>query len=739
MRNLNRRYRRNIRHSLSFYLCASLLTALSVLFVVVMYTSMDAIDTTYSSIMNDGNIEDAEFMTFLPIPDAEQGDLANTFNVEIEKISYVEQEEDDYDLRIFRQSEKINRVQIMDGTAISSPGEILLNPDFAAAHELEPGDSLTIDGEHYLVAGTAVRPDYIYAQKNPSDFYVDDKGFGQVTMKAEDFDHLEGAQSYYAVVFHEDNSIAFRKEVNESYTTLRYLSSEANNRISVSRDIGKQYNIMLAALLPVVFGMNTLIVAVVLGRKIKREQRQIGTLLSFGYRTAEIGSHYMWYAIIPGITGSIVGIILSLWLRSPLVSMVATDYESVHYLVRPHVPSLVLCLITPTVLYVLTTFAGVWRLIRRNITVLLAGSSAEARKRGHLLSASRMSFRKKFTLRSLVSHKSRTTVVILGLFFSSFLCSIGFVFADSWRGIITEGMDQAGTYEYQYFMNTLSADAKGGEKVLTASFESGEDHAVLTVSGLVENPAYYRLETNSGAPVDYGKFYMTTNAAELFGINAGDSFAFVNPVTTDSHTVVIEGLILDNTQCAVYTSRSQAEELLGLPEGSYNLILSDKALDLDKDLILQEFSKEDIRKQLEFGVEILMSMIYLIIAAGVILCVVTVYLTVNMLVEENRANISMLKVLGYKTREINRILLNTHHLLVPFCIAGGIAACLAMSALIFRSFIDVFNLYIETSVTLSSILIIAVIQVAGYGLALAFLKRKAYRVDMVESLKDTRE
>lgn len=447
----------------------------------------------------------------------------------------------------------------------------------------------------------------------------------------------------------------------------------------------------------------------------------------------------MWYAIIPGILGSVIGILLSLFLGSSLVTLVATDYESVNYLVRPHTPSIFLCLIMPATLYVLTAFAAVWRLIRKNITILLAGSSSEAKKRGRVLSASRMSFRKKFTLRSLLSHKSRTTVVILGLFFSSFLCSIGFVFADSWKSIISEGMDQGGTYEYQYFMNTLAADAKGGEEVLTASFESGGDHSVFTVSGLVENPAYYRLETKSGAPVDYGKFYMTTNAAELFGIRAGDSFSFINPVTTDSHTVAIEDLILDNTQCAVYTSRSQAEELLGLPEGSYNLILSDKALGLDKDLVLQEFSKEDIRKQLEFGVEILMSMIYLIIAAGVILCVVTVYLTVNMLVEENRANISMLKVLGYKTKEINRILLNTHHILVPFCIAAGIIACLAMSSLIFRSFIDVFNLYIETSVTLPSILIIAVIQVAGYGLALAFLKRKAYRVDMVESLKDTRE
>lgn len=739
MRNLDKRYRRNIRHSLSFYLCASLLTAFSVMVVIVLSTSIDALDTTISSIMRDGNVEDAEFTTVLPISESEQKALEDTYDVELEPISFVDRKEGDFDVRIFLQSMKLNRVQIVDGKEISSPGEILLNPDFATAHGVVPGDVITIAGVDYKVSGTAVRPDYIYAQKSPSDFYVDDYGFGQVTMQSDSFELLPDAQTYYAVAYHKDNSIDFRKEVNRTFITLGYLSAEANNRISVSQDSGKEYDQMIVLLLPVIFGMNSLIVAVVLGRKIRREQRQIGTLLSFGYRAGEITLHYIWYAIIPGIIGSISGVILSVLFSSPLTDLIATDFDSIHYIVRINWPSVLLCLFGPTSLYVLTTIIGVRRHLRKNITTLLAGSSAEAKKRGHILAGSKMSFRSKLKLRSLISHKSRTAVVVLGLFISSFLCSIGFIFADSWKNVITEGLDMAGSYEYQYFMNTLSAEAHGGEKVLSAAFESGDEHSVFTLSGLTEDPEYFRLQTTSGAPIEYGKYYMTTNAAELFGIEAGDTFSFVNPVTADDHSVVIRDIIRDNTQCTVYTSLGEAEALLGLPEGSYNLLLSDKELDLDQRQILEKRSKEDIKEQLSFGVEILMRMVYVIIAAGVGLCIVTVYLTVNMLIEENRTNISMLKVLGYKTKEINRMLLNTHHILVPVCTAAGILACLGMTAIIFRAFIDVFNLYVEPSVSIASILIIAAIQVGGYVLALTLLKRKAYRVDMVESLKDTRE
>ena len=739
MKNLNKRYRRNIRHSLSFYICASLLTTISVLFVITMYTSVEAIDTTFSKIMKDGHVEDAEFSTLMPIPEEDQRALESEYDLDLEKIRYADIEEDGYHLRVFPMTEKLNRVQIVSGSAITSPDEILLNPDFARTHGVVPGDMFTVNGIEYTVSGTAVRPDYLYAQKNPSDFYVDDSGFGQVTMSQEAFLVFQNVQSFYAVDFHGDNSIEFRKDINKTYTTLRYLPGDGNNRIDVCRDLGKEYGLMLAALLPVVFGMNTLIVAVVLGRKIRREQRQIGTLLAFGYRTSEITAHYMWYAMIPGIVGSVAGALASVLFSRPLIALVATDFETVNFIVRPHWPSLLLCLLVPTLSYIITTVIGVRRLVRKSITVLLAGTSAEAKKRGRILSASRISFRQKFRIRSLLSHKSRTIVVILGLFFSSFLCSIGFVFADSWKNIITDGLDAAGTYEYRYYLNTLATGPSDGEKVLTASFEAGEKDSLFTLEGLVEDPEYLTLRTKSGDAVEYGKYYMTTNAAELFGIKAGDSFTFINLVTADSYTIQIHDIILDNTQCTVYTSLNEAADLLSLPEGSYNLLLSDTELDLNKSLVLEERTKDEIKEQLEFGVELLMSMIYLIIAAGVILCVVTVYLTVNMLIEENRANISMLKVLGYKMKEINRMLLNTNHILVPVCLAAGIVTCLGMTAVIFRSFVDVFNLYIEPSVTVLSICIIGAIQVAGYFFSLTLLKRKAHRVDMVESLKDNRE
>jgi putative ABC transport system permease protein len=69
----------------------------------------------------------------------------------------------------------------------------------------------------------------------------------------------------------------------------------------------------------------------------------------------------------------------------------------------------------------------------------------------------------------------------------------------------------------------------------------------------------------------------------------------------------------------------------------------------------------------------------------------------------------------------------------------SILACLKLCTELFKSFIDVLNIYIKPVITIPSILICLFVLVASYFLSLQLLKRKAYRVDMVESLKDNRD
>lgn len=328
----------------------------------------------------------------------------------------------------------------------------------------------------------------------------------------------------------------------------------------------------------------------------------------------------------------------------------------------------------------------------------------------------------------------------MGMFVGSFLCAFGLIMLDSCKYLIADGLDAAGSYEYQYYLNSIETEElKAGEPMLSVNFEVEGQASLFTLSGLVKEPQYLNLKTESGKEMEYGKYYMTSNAAALYGVKAGDEFTFINILSTKEYTVEVADIIDDNTQCVLYTSKSNVAQLLGAPEGGYNVVLSDKELSLDKDKIYLENSKDNLKAQLENTIQLIMSFIYLLLAFGAILCIISVYLTVNMLIEENLVNISMLKVLGYRKKEINSLILNTNHILLPISFVLSIWMCIELCKIVFEAFIAEMNVYIEPTITITSILICLFILVLSYFVSLSMLKHKVYQVDMVESLKDNRD
>jgi putative ABC transport system permease protein len=741
MMQLNNRFKRNIRHNLSFYISATLLTTISVFLLISMISSTVSMDKEFKKVLKNGHVEDAEFTTLIPMTEDDIKEMESAYNLDMEMIQYADIKEDGYTLRAFAPTEKINIYQMLEGQDLTADNEILLNRDFALAHSINVGDVFTIGGKDYTVSGLAVRPDYIYAQKERLDFYVDDDAFGQVTMTRAALAAQEHKQTYYAVVYHEDNDAQFRKVLFEKYASINYISADANNRIDLCRELATQLTLIGGVTMPFMFGMIAVIVAVVLGRMVRKDQKQIGTLVALGYRKREILRHYAIYAIIPGVLGSILGILLSVWLIKPVVIYFSSDFETLNYHASLDVYTLLIAVITPTLLYILASFLTLGRLLNKNTVLLLAGTAfGEKKKKSRFLAGSRMSFRHKFQIRSLLRNKSRTFVVIMGMFVGGFVCAIGFVMIDSFDYLIEKGLDASGSFQYQYTLNTILTDEPTeGEPMLSARFEVEGQKSLVMLSGLVEDPEYLNLSTRSGGEIEYGKYYMTSNAAKLYGVAPGDDFTFINILTAEEYTVPVEDIIRDNTQCSLYTSTDHAAALMQLPDNAYNVLLSDKEIALDENIVAQENSKEKIRDQLEASIELMMGMVYAMIIFGAALCMISVYLTVNMLVQENKVNISMLKVLGYKTKEINSLLLNTNHILLPICFVASILACLALCGAMFNAFIAELNLYIEPVIYLPSMLICLAVLVLSYWASLTLLKRKAYRVNMVESLKDNRD
>lgn len=168
---LNRRYLRNIKENLPFYIASTVLTMVSLLLFYLFYIAGTGIMEYGDDFFENHNLEDASFTTYVEIPDNEISKIEDTYNVIFEKQHYMNIPGDDYNVRVFTANNKIDLYEVIDGKDISDDNEVLISKGYADNMNVKIGDSIEIAGKSYKVAGTFLRPDYLYMLENNDDAY----------------------------------------------------------------------------------------------------------------------------------------------------------------------------------------------------------------------------------------------------------------------------------------------------------------------------------------------------------------------------------------------------------------------------------------------------------------------------------------------------------------------------------------------------------------------------------------
>jgi putative ABC transport system permease protein len=106
-------------------------------------------------------------------------------------------------LRLLSETEKLNTPAVIEGRALSGPGEILLDPSFAKANGYPVGSSISAAGKTFNVVGFVSLPHYIYPLKNVYDIMVSPKNFGVGVINRGEFANIDNADSIYSVRFND--------------------------------------------------------------------------------------------------------------------------------------------------------------------------------------------------------------------------------------------------------------------------------------------------------------------------------------------------------------------------------------------------------------------------------------------------------------------------------------------------------------------------------------------------------
>ena len=738
---LRRRYIRNIRQNLSFYIASTVLTMAALFLFFLFHIAGNAILDFADEFFEKQKLEDAHFTTYIPIPESDIDDMEEVYEITLEAQSYINIDTDGTTARVFQKTRKVDLYDVTEGEDTDEKGEVILSEGYAVNMDISIGDQIRIGEEDYTVTGFFQRPDYLYMLENEDDSYKNITTFFLAYMSEEDFAELEETNCQYLVRYNGNDDTDFRRAANEKYHMHSYTAAEENQRIVMVRSQAEMFLIMSWMLLCILPLVAVALICIIISRKVKTEQKMIGTLSAMGYTRAQLARHYAGFAAIPGIIGGVLTSVVTAAVAQSYGELGLTDYEPMRISCSLSWYAAVLGIVIPTVMYIFAALLSVRRLLRQNTVLLLNGSADEGRRKlRRVLAARKLSFRIKFAVRALIGSPARSFVVFLGIFLGSFIMLTGSSIYDSARHMADTVQVTAGEYEYQYVLGELLYENPyGGELILAASVE-GEKGDTLTVMGTDNEQSLLNLTDKEGQKISIKDgYYITSLTAYLCGWETGERVTLYNPLSLERIHIRISGIVENDTAQIIYTSRANAAEMTGFDKNTGNMIMSGEKLDIPGNIVESESRKSDLEEQVDTIIDQTSYMIDTMVGLGIVICIASVYVAVNMLVSENRRNISMLKVLGYTDRKIGRIVLSSNHVFLPLGILLSIPAAYVFCGLFFRMFADMMGMLVSPYLELKSCIMAAVLTAGSYLASIYFVQRKTRKVDAVECLKEQRE
>lgn len=741
---INKKIKRTMLESKSQYFGSIALIILSCLLFAMMNLLADNMSVLLSSFEKNSVQEDASFITAGTLNNIQE--LESKFGARIEEGSTFDyMMAEGRKLRIFRQNTAVNIPAIVEGNALSG-NDILIDPAFAKANGLEIGGTLQLLDRTFKIAGFTSLPNYIYLLESENDIMSNPQNFGIAVVSKEDFSKFNRGSSFYSIKFNPGS------DVEAQAAKLRdYLKNE-NTFIVKWNDIGENPRVMyvtvkieginkVATAMPIAILLLTCIMTgIVIRRLLKRESVIIGTLYAQGYRKKEIVRHYLMYPLTVALVGGLAGTVMGALLLKPMLA-VMVEFFNIPVSALSFNPAYVLAsILLPVVFLVISGLFVLGRTLRHSPVELMRGANESGRVNfiERRLRLDRLKFPVKFRIREQLRSPSRLTFLLLGVVMATMLLLLGFTAKSSMDFLSKDSIRDTYKFQYEYVFRTLqTGQAPSNTDVFNASSFTlkSDSKTTFVICGLGAESKYISLRDKSGTELNKDRIIITKPLADRLGVVPGDTVNAVNKLDSREYAVTVESVADTYIGELIYMPLIKFDELLGMPRGSYAGLWSDTKLDIQENQLFSVRTVEDSIKAFEVMTQPLQATIGIISFLSFIIGLIVIYVVTSLIIEENKNNISLMKVFGYRRKEVNSLILNSSSIVIAAGYIIGIPLILILMKELFRSLTDSIRLTVPVLINYTYILAgFAVIYII-YELSKALSRKKIERISMSEALK----
>jgi ABC-type antimicrobial peptide transport system permease subunit len=677
----------------------------------------------------------------------------------------------------------INKTYLLEGQLPINDNEITVLPKFAKNNNLKIGDDYELGDKTYTIVGYTYAPDHVYPLISFSMPIFDEKYNNIIFMTEKAYSDFFGVkEDVYVAKFNfdydNDINVSFQrnnKNTNdENLDILSKINKNENDKLMMSfstvtrimrvNAIQMEFSsnrTFAETFLYLLLGISVFIIVVITKKRIDDERLQIGVLKSLGYNSFAIATSYLVYPIIGSILGGILGYLIGISLNTFLTTQFLSYYNvplvgfvfNINYLLKSvFVPMIVLSL--------LSYLIAIFMLRKKPLYLLKEGSNLKINVFSKIVTkiTSFLPFDYRFKYSLAFRSLGKLIIVSLTSFCTGLLIVLILIGYNLFNSMIErsfEGMD------YKYMVNYITPqfdedqnddlvleisqtlvsikDKNGNDKKLE---EEGYD---ITLTGIDSATKYLNKDKNKNNIIPQlfvdDNIIINENIKEVMKIETGDTLIFNYNGSEISYTVV--GVTEEYIGRTAYVDREQLSTIMGFPKIAYTKKYSEQSKyanmselsDEELSEIASIFSMEDLKRNISNQMQTANSAIYFVIFFASFMALIIIAVVANIVVEENKKTISLMKVMGYKNPKISSIVLNIY---TPFVIVAYLASIPVMIYVlkkIVKSLVGDMGLAIPISLSPLMAIIGLIGLVVSYYIAISLSRRVLNKVPLAIALK----
>lgn len=420
--------------------------------------------------------------------------------------------------------------------------------------------------------------------------------------------------------------------------------------------INRFAGILAGIILMVLF---TYVISVFVIHNIEKESSVIGALYALGVTRGQLLFHYLLNPMLISFLGGAVGCILGF-------SEYGTGWQmgdSIAYYSLPPMrivtPGYLLfySLIMPPVTAAVVNYLVINKKLKCTALSLLRNEQT-AGKAGRIqnMNLGNMKFLLRFQIRQMLREIRSAFAVVIGMFICLLILMMSIdcaVLCINFGNACLEETKYAYMYTYKYPTEDVP---EGGTPAYVENLkkEAYGYNLDVTVLGIDDDNPYFHIVTADKK----NEIVISSAAAQKFGVKVGDKLVLSDEVNERDYAFTVKDIVSFTSGVYVFLDRDIMQELFDQEDDYYNVVFADHALDIDNGRLYATVSKENVEESSQIFTDMMGPMVVMLVAISALIFMIVMYLMMKVMIDRSAFSISLMKVFGYRRREIRKLYLD---------------------------------------------------------------------------------